>query len=52
MTMQILVKDKLINLTVKFYNRETTQAKLIDKLIKYAKKYDRLWEGGVQKCKI
>ena len=42
MTMQVLVKDKLINLAVRFYSREITQAKLIDKLIKYAKKYVRI----------
>jgi len=42
MTMQVLVKDKLINLAVRFYSRETTQSKLVDKLIKYAKKYVKL----------
>jgi hypothetical protein len=42
MTMQVLVKDKLITLAVRFYSREITQAKLIDKLIKYAKKYVKI----------
>jgi hypothetical protein len=42
MTMQILVKDKLVNLAVKFYGREITQAKLTDQLIKLAKKYVKI----------
>jgi IS4 transposase len=42
MTMQVLVKNKLINLSVKFYSREITQAKLVDKLIKQAKKYVKI----------
>ena len=42
MTMQILVKNKLINLAVKFYSRETTQSRLVDKLIKQAKKYVKI----------
>jgi len=39
MTMQVLVKNKLINLAVKFYSRETTQSRLVDKLIKKVKNY-------------
>jgi len=42
MTMQILIRDKLINLAVKFYSRETTQARLVDKLIKIAKEYVKI----------
>jgi len=42
MTMQVLIKDNLINLAVRFYSREITQARLIDKLIKYAKKYVKI----------
>jgi IS4 transposase len=42
MTMQVLVKDKLINLAVKFYSRETTQAKLVGNLIKKAKEYVKI----------
>ena len=41
-TMQILVKGKLINLAVKFYGREVSQSKLVDKLIKIAKKYVKI----------
>ncbi len=42
MTMQILIKDKLCTLSVKFYSRETTQARLVDRLIKQAKEYVRI----------
>jgi len=42
MTMQVLVKDKLINLAVKFYSRETTQARLVDELIRIVKKYVKI----------
>ncbi|MBW2975466.1 transposase [Candidatus Woesearchaeota archaeon] len=42
MTLQVLIKDRLINLAVRFYSREITQAKLIDKLIKYAKNYVKI----------
>jgi len=56
MTMQVLVKDKLINLAVKFHSRETTQARLVDKLIKQAKKYVKvkvvLLDRGFRDVKI
>jgi IS4 transposase len=42
MTMQLLVKDKLVNLSVKFYSRETTQPRLVDTLIKTAKEYVKI----------
>jgi len=42
MTMQVLIKDKLITLAVKFYSRETTQSRLVDKLIKQAKEYVKI----------
>lgn len=42
MTMQILVKNKLINFSVEFYTRETNQVILVDKLIKRVQKYVKI----------
>src|SRR3989344_4745383 len=39
MTMQVLIKDKLITLGVRFYRRGDQQSKLVDELIQIAKKF-------------
>lgn len=42
LTMQVLIKNKLITLAVKFYSRENTQAELVDELIEIAEKYVKI----------
>lgn len=42
LTMQVLIKNKLITLGVKFYGRENQQAKLVDELIELAQNYVKI----------
>lgn len=42
LTMMIMIKDKIITLGVMFYLRDENQAKLVDKLIKIAKKFVKI----------
>ena len=42
MTMQVLIKNKLTTLSVRFQRREEGQSRHVDKLIKLAKKYVKI----------
>jgi len=42
MTMQVMIKDKIITLGIRFHSREEHQRKLVDELIQYAKKFVKI----------
>src|SRR3989339_450237 len=42
LTMQVMIKDKIITLGVRFYSREDQQRELVDELIKYAQKHIKI----------
>lgn len=42
MTMQVLIKDKLVTLGVRFYRRDDKQSKLVDELIQLAKNFVKI----------
>lgn len=42
LTMQVMIKDKIITLGVRFYSREEHQRKLVDELILLAKKFIKI----------
>lgn len=42
LTMQVMIKDKIINLGIRFYSREDQQRELVDELIRYAKEHVKI----------